>query len=226
MNKYYIYAHIRKDTNTIFYIGKGSKNRAYFKSNRSLFWKRIVEKCGYEVIFLLKDLSEEEAYKAEITFIMAEKLKGNCEANFTNGGDGVRVSHRWWNNKISESLKGKKTPKGNLSKSYKDFATKEELIELYVNKKLPSTEIQKLYNVSYTTVCFRLKEFGITLRKCGKESSKIKCTTDNIIFNSINDAAKHYGLYRENIRKVLNGKYNHTGNKVFVKLNNKQNEIN
>ena len=217
--KYYIYAHIRNDNNKIFYIGKGCNNRAYIQSNRSLYWKRIVSKYGYNVKILLNDLSEEEAYKYEIFYIDIEKKKGNCEANFTIGGDGVRVDKRWWNDKISKSLIGIKRPIGKENKSYKEFSNKEELFDLYVNQNKNSIEISKMFNVSYTTVTFRLKEFNIKLRNSGKKSIKIICLNDNNIFDSINDAAKYYNLHRENISKVLNGKYKHTGNKNFKYLN-------
>lgn len=218
MEKYYIYAHIRKDTNTIFYIGKGSGNRAYFKANRSKFWKRIVEKHGYSVIFLMENLTEEVAYQSEITFIMAEKLKGNCEANFTKGGDGVRVEKRWWNEAISNSLKGVIRAKGVDNKNYKDVITKENLFDLYINQKKTSTEISILFNISIPTVCKRLKDYNINTRNSGKEKIKIICLNDNKIFDSINDAASFYNIYRENIKKVLSGKYKHTDNKTFKKI--------
>ncbi len=44
---------------------------------------------------------------------------------------------------------------------------------------------------------------------------KIMCVTDGKEFASINDAAKHYNVFRENIRKVLHGKYKHTGGRLF-----------
>jgi hypothetical protein len=217
--KYYIYAHIRNDTNNIFYIGKGCGKRAYIKSNRSLYWKRIVEKYNYRVEFLLENLTEEEAYKFEIYYIDIEKNKGNCEANFTSGGDGVKVEKRWWNDKISKALKGKICPKGIENKSYKEFCNKEELYDLYINQKKSSVEISKIFNVSYTTVTFRLKEFNIEKRKCGRISKKIICINDNKIFNSLSEAAIFYNLHRENISKVLKGIYKHTGNKKFEYLN-------
>lgn len=38
---------------------------------------------------------------------------------------------------------------------------------------------------------------------------------DNLVFDSMSDAAKYYGVYRENIRKVLRGIYKHTKNLKF-----------
>lgn len=217
-NKYYIYAHIRKDTNSIFYIGKGCGKRAYVKSNRSEYWKRIVKKNGYEVIFLMENLNETESYKYEIFHIDIEKKKGNCEANFTLGGDGIKVEKRWWNDKISKALMGIDRGFGKESKSYKDVITKKELENLYLNEKLNSIEISKIFNVSIPTITARLIEYGIPARNSGRLKTKIKCIEDEIEFDSIMDASRHYGLHRENISKVLKGIYKKTGNKTFIKI--------
>ena len=216
--KYYIYAHIRLDNNSIFYIGKGSGNRAYIKSNRGLYWKRIVNAHGYKVIFLEENLSEEEAFNFEISFIAKFKSKGNCEANFTIGGDGVRVDKRWWNDKISKALKGIKRPFGKENKSFKDLISKKELYQMYVIDNMNTVQISKLTKLSIPTICSRLKEYNIEKRTAGRVKIKIKCIEDDIEFESINDAAKYYNLFRENIKKVLDGKYKHTGNKTFIKI--------
>lgn len=218
MNKYYVYAHRRNDNNSIFYIGKGSGKRAFIKCNRSEYWKRIVEKYGYTVDFLAKELDEETAFNLEILYIQENKKLGFCEANFSNGGDGVKVDKRWWNDKISKALIGIKRPSGLESKSYKDIISKEVLYDLYVTKKLNTIEISKLSNLSIPTICKRLEEYGIQKRKSGKASIKIICTTDNKIFESINEAADFYSLHRENIRKVLKGIYKTTGGKTFKHL--------
>lgn len=217
-NKYYIYAHVRLDTNSIFYIGKGSGKRAYITSNRSNYWKRIVNAHGYKVIFLEENLSEDEAFNFEISFIAKYKSKGGCEANFTIGGDGVRVEKRWWNDKISEALKGKNVKKGKDNGSYKHIITKDELYDMYVLKNMNTIEISKAKNTTTPTICSRLKEYGITKKSAGRVKIKIKCIEDNLEFNSLSDAAKHYNLYRENIKKVIDGKYKHTGNKTFIKI--------
>lgn len=74
MKPYYVYAHVRKDNGKVFYIGKGSNNRAYIRANRSDFWKRIVKKHGFIVKIIISNLSENESYKCEIETIAKYKL--------------------------------------------------------------------------------------------------------------------------------------------------------
>ena len=81
---YYVYRHIRLDNNKVFYIGKGSKNRAYSKQNRNQYWHNIVNSVGYKVEILKENLSEQEAFDLEAGLIKSIKP----EANFTLGGEG------------------------------------------------------------------------------------------------------------------------------------------
>ena len=104
-------------------------------------------------------------------------------------------------------------PKGKDNKSFKHFCEDSTLIEEY--KILNTIQIAKKYNVSTTTVWMRLKSLGVEIQKPGRKSVKIICINDGNEFNSINDAARKYGVFRENIRKVLKGKYKHTNNLVF-----------
>jgi hypothetical protein len=87
VNHFYIYKHIRLDTETTFYVGKGKNNRAYDRSTRNQHWKNIVAKHGYRVEFVQKELSESEAYKMEIEIIALLKSIGQCEANKSVGGE-------------------------------------------------------------------------------------------------------------------------------------------
>lgn len=82
---FYIYAHKRLDKNEIFYIGKGKGRRANSKSDRNRYWRNIVKKAGYEVVFLETDLSEENAFELEKFYIS----KHNPVANLTKGGEGI-----------------------------------------------------------------------------------------------------------------------------------------
>lgn len=102
--EFYIYRHIRLDTNIPFYIGIGTKNykrdtykcnyvraRQFHKGN--IIWKRIVDKINYIEEILLESDNYEFLLEKEIEFI---KLYGRINkntgslANLTDGGEGTR----------------------------------------------------------------------------------------------------------------------------------------
>lgn len=88
---YYIYFHINKTTREVFYVGKGLGKRAFVKSHRSKYWKRIVAKYGYEIEIIEENLTEEHAFEREsfwIAKIGRKDLKKGTLINFTDGGDG------------------------------------------------------------------------------------------------------------------------------------------
>jgi hypothetical protein len=214
MNKYYVYAHCNEQYG-IFYVGKGTGKRLYKTSNRNTFWKNIVKKHGYEAMIIEECDTEESAYQREIHWIAHYKSLGQCVANFSMGGDGVNIKDRWWGPKISESLTGVSRAKEKESKSYKDFIDESSLQELYVNKNLSTIEISKMFEVSSTTVWGRLKQYQIPIRPIDQRGTKIVCTTTGEEFDSITAAARSLNLFRENIRKVLAGKYKTTGGLHF-----------
>lgn len=120
-NRFYVYRHIRLDTNTPFYVGKGTKNRATIKNGRNSRWKNITNKVPYRVEIVLNNLSENDAYKKEIEFISLYKKLGLCEANLGSGGIGGNTmfgekNHRYGKpvskttrQKISNAKRGIKT---------------------------------------------------------------------------------------------------------------------
>lgn len=89
MNSFYIYRHIRLDSNTPFYVGKGSNKRAHIKSGRNDYWTKIVNKHGYRIEIILSNLTEEVAFEKEKYFIELYKSVNLCEANITLGGEGA-----------------------------------------------------------------------------------------------------------------------------------------
>jgi hypothetical protein len=89
-----VYQHRRLDTNEIFYIGIGKEEkRAYSKHDRSVLWNRYVNKFGYNVEILHKDISWEEACNLEMFYIKNYGRVSNRTGilvNLTNGGDGIK----------------------------------------------------------------------------------------------------------------------------------------
>lgn len=88
-----VYAHIRKDTDQIFYIGIGkNKERAHSQTNRNKHWKRIVNKVGYEVVILKEGVTWEEACNLEKSLIKEygrRDLGVGTLVNMTDGGEGI-----------------------------------------------------------------------------------------------------------------------------------------
>lgn len=73
--KYYVYYHVRKDTNTIFYVGVGTKckdmkyKRAKDYRGRNPIWKNIVAKTDWYVEILKEFSTKEEALEYEVRLI-------------------------------------------------------------------------------------------------------------------------------------------------------------
>lgn len=106
---FYTYCHTRNDTNKIFYIGKGIKNRSTSKKDRNTHWKNIVKKHGFKAEILAYWKTEQEALSHEILLISCFKNMGYALANKTNGGEGVSgFKHSEQIKKhISAKMKGK-----------------------------------------------------------------------------------------------------------------------
>ena len=110
---FYVYEHIRNDTNAIFYVGKGKKERAYRVHNRNEYWHNVVNKCnGYIVRFVVKDVDEELAYLAEEERIDQLKRLGIKLTNLTLGGEGASggKNHHMWGKPHPQ--RGSKRPYG------------------------------------------------------------------------------------------------------------------
>ena len=95
--KYYLYLHIREDTEEIFYVGIGTLDksnkyaRAKSLSGRNCIWKRIVNKTKYKVLVIDENEDEEPIINKEIYYIsllgkMKEKSGHLC--NISDGGRG------------------------------------------------------------------------------------------------------------------------------------------
>lgn len=131
MSQFYLYRHIRPDTNQVFYVGIGSipkrnvttfeteHSRAFdvSKWKRSEYWQRVFTKCNkqIEIDILYESSSYDEIKEKEKEFIKLygrHDLQKGSLVNLTDGGDGnVGLKHsESTRKKMSESAKGKHTP--------------------------------------------------------------------------------------------------------------------
>lgn len=84
----YVYCHMRNDTNELFYIGKGTGNRAYNSTSRNPYWKNIVQKAnGFTVQIIAKFLTHKEAFSFE-SLLISKLLPKIKLCNLNAGGEG------------------------------------------------------------------------------------------------------------------------------------------
>jgi hypothetical protein len=87
---FYTYAHYTPK-GEIFYIGKGTEDRAFSKKDRSYKWKEVVKKARGITIEILADWNtEEEAYSHEELLIDCFTSMGAKLVNQTIGGKSVK----------------------------------------------------------------------------------------------------------------------------------------
>ena len=87
---FYIYTH-SKPNGEPFYVGKGSKSRAYVLGVRNRHHKAIIKKYGREnvIIDIYSTTNQEAAFEAEKLLIQIYRNLGHKLANKTDGGEGT-----------------------------------------------------------------------------------------------------------------------------------------
>lgn len=192
---FYLYQHIRLDTNSVFYIGISRHNkrfkykRAAQRDKRNSIWKNIVSKTDfkYEILLESEDISIIKAKEIEmISHYGKIKYKTGCLANITDGGEGTfgYIPSKETLLKHSERMKGKKHS--------------EE-----TKKKMQVSQLGKIVP----------KEVGlkISLSKKGKSLGKnhdnipikVLHIPTNEVFKSITKAANHFSLRRGTLAKKI-----------------------
>lgn len=105
-----IYIH-KKPCGTVFYVGIGNKKRPYVKTERSVFWNRIVDKYGYNIEILKYNLTWSEACELEVALISHYGRRDLGEGqlvNLTSGGEGAKGVIRSESSKAEQSKKKSK----------------------------------------------------------------------------------------------------------------------
>ncbi len=124
-----VYVH-RKPNGEVFYVGiSNNGKRPYSNEGRSKYWHRIVNKYGYTIEIMCKNLTRHEANEIEIYLIYyygRKDLNTGSLVNMTKGGDGCvgKIVSRETRLKQSNSKLGDKNPK-TKSKKVIDTSTGE-----------------------------------------------------------------------------------------------------
>ncbi|HMT03714.1 MAG TPA: hypothetical protein PKD00_10545 [Burkholderiales bacterium] len=178
-----VYAHYTKSDNRLFYIGEGRLKRVYSIHSRNKYWKNIVNKNGFYVKILYKNLSKQKAENIETRLIRNLKKRGVNLANFCIG---PMYKNHWLLNAPKERhpMFGKKSP--NSSKRITEW------------NKNHSGVNSPTFGKKRPDLAERNKS-GLFRRKL----IPVRCIETNEIFSSISEAQLKYPSkhYARNIRK-------------------------
>jgi hypothetical protein len=198
-NRYYTYAHYTEDTNELFYIGKGSipkhrqsgTQRAKSSKGRNKYWQRKVKKHGFRAEVLAYWNTEQEALDHEILLISCFKDLKVELCNLTDGGEGMSGM------KHTEDFKKAASIRMTGNKYCVGRKLSDERVEQLRNlhKGIPKTTEHKL-NLSKSRK-------GLKVPVIWK---KVICTTTDIIFNSVTEAAQKTNRDASHIVKCCKGK--------------------
>ncbi len=168
----YLYRHIRLDKNEVFYIGISLKDdeqykRAYNKTYRSKWWKRIVDKTDYKVEIMLEGLPDNELKEKEKEFI---SLYGRIDTgagtlcNMTDGGQGMNGYNMPEDvkQKLSNAKKGVAPPRRTIDLAIKANKGKPLSIERRRNLGKEVVNIETGY--IYATIKEAAEDNGYNLR--------------------------------------------------------------
>ena len=106
---FYVYEHIRLDTNQVFYVGKGKGTRLQSSSDRNKYWHNVVNKTGFKAVKIVEHSDEELVLLVEIERIDQLRKLGYKLCNITDGGQGI------------SGLKHSEESKRKMSESRKDI---------------------------------------------------------------------------------------------------------
>lgn len=220
----YIYRHVRKDTNKVFYVGKGSTSvsslnsnsikkkykRAFSRSNRNNWWLNI-SNLGYVVEIISCNLTQEEANELE-SFVIQEYGRKDCNigclVNLTDGGEGTLGY------KMSQSQKDKIGDRNRGDNNFWRNAPKESH-PMYGRTSYLNPYYGKTHNEE-----IRAKMKKPHLKNRGENHPKSKVilnTQTGIFYVSIKEASESCEVKYNTLKNMLNGSHK-INDTYFIKV--------
>lgn len=247
--KFYVYEWVRPDIDMVFYVGKGTNNRAHdFKHNRNSHTKNVISKLenngmNPSVRIISYFVTKEAAYEFEKERIAFWEPLGEL-TNKTSGGEG------------GDTMSGRKHTPESIAKMSAAQKGKKKNYDVW-NKGQPMPEERKLELISINTgnKYFLGKKHSeetraklsliatgrpapnkgikasdaarkkMSLAKKGKKPTHLMRpvinVSENKVFESITAAANYYGLKLSHVRNVCAGIGKTAGGYVFQYVGDK-----
>ena len=205
-----LYAHRKETDGSIFYVGIGTEKRPYTNKSRNDYWHNTVNKYGYYVDVLSKELSIEDALELE-EFVICElgrKDLGNGNlVNLNNGGKGNLQVSDLTKKKMSKSAMGRTAWNKGLPMS------KEQKAKLSKIREGVTSPRKGVKITEETREKIRKANLG------GKSSSAkaVYNTETNETFETIKQAAKSININYRTLSSMLNGSRKNKTNLKFKK---------
>lgn len=137
---FYVYEWYNVNTNEIFYVGKGRKDRYKNILQRNNYFKNYYNKYKCDVRKVKTELEENEAFELEKELIEKYRKLGQCKCNLADGGDGCTFPEGSWND-LFRKLQYLRDIKGAMN----DMPN-EQNYDYHILKTKTLEELQSLYD--------------------------------------------------------------------------------
>jgi len=226
---YYIYRHIRPDKDEVFYIGKGkyrrgwSPERAESKYGRNKLWHNVVNKNnGNYTIDVMMEFSDPRECSAKeielISFYGRKNLKAGTLVNLTDGGEREcgYITTEETKQKLSKIFSGANHP--NYGKKLSAETCRRKSISLsganhfLSGKTLPKEWVE---NIRKTKIG-KLNPMYDKKGRLHHGAKKVIDIENNIIYQSLTEAAKINGYKLQTLGNMLTGSRKNSTNLRYL----------
>lgn len=155
---YYVYEWYVKETNEVFYVGKGTKNR-YKVKKHNRFFDDFIKRYECDSRIIKEFETEQEAFEFEYETIEKYKKTNQCVCNIYKGGIGGTT--QWWNDDLK-----KRYSENNVMKSQKQrerMSKNNPMKDKKISNKVSSMKKKKIHigNKIYDGIVDVAKEYDV-----------------------------------------------------------------